>query len=219
MNWCRSCEPNFGDMLGPTLYRRRGHDVTWAPPDHADIFTVGSILSKVPERKRVTVVGTGFIRKGMTKDLRKADVLAIRGDLSRKAAMLRPVTLGDLGVLVGELPRTDVPAVDVLAVPHYVDHDLPTRHDHVAAIRGDPDLLLGSIASAGLVVTSSLHALIAADALGIPHVLATHPGVVGGTYKFQDYASAFGETITPGRERLTPRPLMEAKQAELRALL
>jgi pyruvyltransferase len=219
MNWCRSCEPNFGDMLGPVLYRRHGHDVTWAPPALAEIFTVGSILSKVPERKRVTIVGTGFIRPEMTKDLRRANVLAIRGERSRKAARLGPATLGDLGVLVDELPRTEVAPIDVLAIPHHVDHDLATRYQHTAAIRGDAAVLLGSIAAAGLVVTSSLHALIAADALGIPHVLAPHPGVIGGLYKFDDYASAFGESIIPGRERLTPRLLMAAKQAELRALL
>lgn len=217
MNWCRSCGGgrNFGDQLGPLLFRHYGHTVEWAPPDLADIVTVGSILSKVPNGWTGTVVGTGFIRAGMTKDLRRADVRAVRGHLTRTSARLGRVPVGDLGVLVVDLPRADVPPVDVLFVPHYVDDVMAPD----IAITSEPALLLGAIASAGMVVTSSLHALIAADALGVPHILSPHPSVIGGMWKFDDYASAFDDRIKPGVERLTPRPLMEAKQAELRALL
>jgi hypothetical protein len=221
MNWCASCGRgrNFGDRLGPLLYRHFGHVVEWAPPHEAEIVTVGSILSKVPNGWTGKVVGTGFIRPGMSKDLRRADVRAVRGHLTRKAARLGRVPVGDLGVLVCDLPRDSVPPIDILAVPHYVDHELGGLHDNVADICWDAPRLLGPIAAAGCVITSSLHALIAADALGVPHILAPHPDVVGGIFKFDDYASAFDTTIRPGYERLTPRPEMEAKQAELRALL
>jgi hypothetical protein len=219
MNWCRSCGGgrNFGDRLGPLLYRLNGHEVEWAPPDLADIVTVGSILSKVPNGWTGTVVGTGFIRPGMSKDLRRADVRAVRGELTRRAAGLPPVPLGDLGILVGDLPRDTVEPIGVLGIPHYVDHDM--KQSHIADITGPIPALLGAIASASLVITSSLHAMIAADALGVPHIVVPHPDVIGGMYKFEDYASAFGVRLRPGKIRLTPRSLMEERQAELRALM
>jgi hypothetical protein len=74
------------------------------------------------------------------------------------------------------------------------------------------------IAGAALVYTSSLHALIAADALGVPHVLELST-TIGGLHKFRDYASAFGESIEPEKPRLTDRGAMAERQRELRALL
>ena len=72
------------------------------------------------------------------------------------------------------------------------------------------------MAGASVVYTSSLHALILADALGVPHVLEPHEAVIGGMFKFQDYASAFGEEIRPRQERLTDRAAMAQVQAALR---
>jgi Polysaccharide pyruvyl transferase len=79
--------------------------------------------------------------------------------------------------------------------------------------------VLGTIAAARLVITSSLHALIAADALGVPHVLELSDKVTGGIYKFNDYGSAFGDRIVPGKERLTDRAVMAQRQEGLRAAL
>jgi hypothetical protein len=89
----------------------------------------------------------------------------------------------------------------------------------VADVAGNYMLLLEAIRGASLVRTSSLHALVAADAMGVPQVYEPHPGVIGGDWKFNDYFSAFGESARPGAERLTPPALMAAKQAEVRAQL
>jgi len=224
LNWCAGCGGghNFGDQLGPILLRHYGIKVEWAKPAQAEIITVGSILSKIPNGWRGIVLGTGFIRRGMTKDLSRAQVLAVRGVLTRRACNLPPsVPLGDLGILVSDLPRDIAPRVPALVIPHYVDHDLAARHPRAALvpITSDPAAILGAIAAADLVISSSLHALIAADALGVPHIVEPHPLVIGGMFKFRDYASAFGERILPGVERLTPRRAMEDRQQELRYLV
>lgn len=224
LNWCLTCGHgrNFGDQLGPVLLRHFGYDVEWAPPAMAEVISVGSILSKVPGGWRGTVLGSGLIDRKMRRDIRHARVLALRGELTRRHVQVhgRPA-LGDLGVLVCDLPRDDAEHVAELAVPHYVDHDLIARHPRAAtaSVLSEPCRLLGAIASARLVITSSLHVLIAADALGVPHVLEPCDRVIGGTWKFDDYASAFGERIVPGQVRLTPHAAMVAKQAELRALV
>jgi hypothetical protein len=222
VNWCHGCGGgrNFGDQLGPILLRHYGIAVEWSKPADAQLVCAGSILSKVPDRWRGTVLGTGFIQAGYRRDLSRARVLAVRGDLTRRACGLPGRTaLGDPGILVPDLPRTSIGRTGTVIVPHYVDRDLVTRHRGIVApITSRPDELLGIIAAADLVVTSSLHGLIAADALGIPHVLKPHDAVTGGLFKFLDYASAFGETIRPGVERLTPRPAMAARQDVLRSL-
>lgn len=224
VNWCRSCEPNFGDLLGPRLLRLYGYDVEWAPPEQAGYFTVGSILSKVPAGFTGTVYGTGFIRYGMSKDLRKARVLAVRGVGTRNAAGLsKRVTLGDPGILAPELlpgPHAG-PDLGPVVIPHYVDHDILAAHPEakVLDIRGNPDELISSVARASIVYTSSLHALILADALGVPQVLEPHPKVIGGLWKFEDYTSAFGLHVIPGQERLTPRDAMLERQDVLQSLL
>jgi len=131
------------------------------------------------------------------------------------------MVFGDPGVLVVDLPRDLVDARPIVLVPHYVDKLMVERWPGVPVIdiMGSPEQVLGAIEAAELVITSSLHALIAADALGVPHVLELSDKVTGGIYKFNDYASAFGDRIVPGRERLTDRAVMAQRQEGLRAAL
>ena len=224
LNWCRGCGGghNFGDQLGPILLRHFGYEVEWASPATAEIVTAGSILSKVPNGWRGTVLGTGFIRAGMHKDLSRARVLAVRGELTRKACGLPLGTqLGDLGVLVPEVFARGHHEGGAVVAPHYVDHAMVARHPgaRVANVVGPPALFVMTISSADLVFTSTLHGLIAADALGVPHVLEPHGDVIGGMFKFQDYASALGQRITPYVERLSPRAAVTERQQELRYLV
>lgn len=212
---------NFGDQLGPALLRHHGVKVEWAPAPAAEIITVGSILQKVPPRWRGIVLGTGYMSAGQRTDLSWARVLAVRGDMTRRASRLAAVPLGDPGILVADVyPPRVTKRLGELVVPHYVDQVIGARHRgaRVVSITGDPRALVSAIASADVVYTSSLHALIAADALGIPQVLEPHPGVIGGLFKFNDYASAFGERIQPGVSRLTDRAAMVERQAEIRGL-
>ena len=225
MHWSHSGKSrNFGDVLGPTLFRHWGFEVEWAPPDTAEIVTVGSIISKLPNGWRGTVLGTGTIRVGLTRNLRRARVLAVRGAYTRDACYLPKSTpLGDLGVLATDLLAAQAPilAHPVGVLGHHIDRDIAGRHPgaFVIRIRDDPAKIMAELATCKLVYVSSLHALIAADALGIPHVLEPHPGVIGGLWKFHDYASSLGQRIVPGVERLTPREIMAEKQAELRRLV
>ena len=227
VNWCHTCGfgRNFGDQVTTRLLTHYGIDHEWAPPGRCELIGAGSILSKIPRGWRGTVWGTGFIRSGMWSDLRGARVLALRGTYTRAHVKMRaqkqPVAFGDPGILVGDLPRDPAQPLAVVLIPHYVDKAMVERWPGVPVcdVTGSPEQVLGTIASAELVVTSSLHALIAADALGRPHILEVSPKVTGGLFKFQDYASAFGETITPGRIRLTDRVAMARQQAEVRDAL
>lgn len=222
--WCAKCArgSNFGDNLSPVLLRRYGIPVEWSPAPEADLVCVGSVLARVPDGWTGTVLGSGLIREGVSRDLSQARVLAVRGVLTRDACDLPASTpLGDPGILVDEL-LDERPAVTrrALVVPHYVDRWIRWRHIGTpsASVTGDMRELLTAIAASRLVYTSSLHGLIAADVLGVPHVLELSGRVRGGLFKFADYVSAFGDTITPGVARLTDRAAMAERQGQLRGL-
>ena len=239
MHWSHSANcRNFGDVLGPTLFRHWGYTVEWAEPADAEIVTVGSIISKLPNVWRGTILGTGTIRAGISRNLSRARVLAVRGTLTRDACHLpRSTPLGDLGLLSPDLlgaagsgypvdgadPSRARPAAPhpFGVLGHHIDRDIAARHPGalVIGIRTDPASIVMAAASCRLLFVSSLHALILADALGVPHVLEPHPDVIGGLWKFADYGSSLGERIVPGVERLTDRAIMAAKQAELRRLV
>lgn len=223
--WCRSCGKgrNFGDQLTPALLAWRGIPCEWAAPGQAELIAVGSVISRLPSHGwKGTVWGTGTIQADISRDLRSARVLAIRGELTRKACRLPAYTqLGDPGILVPLLFPDVQRAVrrGLILVPHYVDDLMRRRHPAAPVV----DILAGhrhvveQIAQAELVITSSLHAMIAADALGVPHIVEPHEQVKGGMWKFTDYASAFGSSVMPGQARLSDRNLMKERQAQLLA--
>lgn len=206
--WCEHCGGgrNFGDQLTPLLLAHFGIPFEWAPGKDADLVMVGSVLSAVPNRWRGTVLGTGFIQAGMARDLRRARIISVRGDWTRRAAHLpRHTPLGELGVLAPLLTDAVGPPTAALVIPHYVDHLLANRHPEAALmpITSDPLALIAAVRATGIVYTSSLHGLVLADSLGIPHIWEPHEEVRGGRFKFADYASALDESIRPGVERLS----------------
>lgn len=213
--WCDHCGNgrNFGDQLTPQLLRLAGISFVWAPGEEAQVVMVGSVLSAVPKHRwRGVVAGTGFIEPQMRRDLRWANVLAVRGALTRRATRLPLSTpLGDMGVLAPLLDdgRSVAPVAE-LAIGHYVDDTIGARHPRALVMRTTSDVrdLIAAIKGAGIVYTSSLHALILADALGVAHVWEKHVGVRGSGFKFADYASALDETIRPNIERLSDRRSM-----------
>lgn len=221
--WCQGCGGgrNFGDQLTPLLLAHFGIPVEWAPAAEAQLLAVGSVLSAIPKHGwRGTVIGTGFIQPGMRRDLHRANVVSVRGHWTRRAAGL-PIhtSLGELGVLAPLLADgRQAPPVRELVVPHYVDHSMALRHPDAAVmpITADPRDLIAAVAAAGIVFTSSLHGLILADAMAIPHSWEPHGEVRGGRHKFVDYLSAMDETIRPGVERLSDRGAMLALQERAR---
>lgn len=220
--WCRTCGRgrNFGDQLGPLLLARYGYAPRWAPLPRARLVTVGSVLSKVPDGWTGAILGTGFIAAGIRRRIPDATVHAVRGALTRDACGLpRSTLLGDPGILVGDLVADlRLTGESAAVVPHYVDADIVARHPDARriSILSGPGPFLAAIARSSVVYTSSLHALITADALGVPQILELHPRVKGGLHKFTDYASAFGDRIVPGVPHLTDRAAMAGRQAQLR---
>lgn len=213
---------NFGDALAPALLDLFGIPYTWAPPADAELVTIGSVLQSLPRGYAGSILGAGLIAADRRADVGRARVLAVRGPLTRDALELpRGTFLADPGILAPMLlrGRTIETRDDVAVAPHYIDAELAGRYPRARPIDvgADPVTVLEAIAASRLVITSSLHVAIAADALGVLHVVEPHRRVVGGLFKFSDYAAALGATLEPGLARLTDRAIMAERAAELRA--
>lgn len=210
---------NFGDMLSPMIIERLfGHRVVYGKPQMADLVALGSLLERVQYKKWRRIVhgridplrvwGSGFIREGGQESARFLRIAALRGmaTASRFGLSAGDVALGDPGLLVSLLVKRKERRKGVLVIPHVLDKSSPEIMSFVERFSGKVNLLdvsagttnlLDAIAGAELVVSTAMHPVIVANALGIP-VIAARAGdrVEGGSYKFQDYFSAFGQPCT-----------------------
>jgi hypothetical protein len=205
--WWReaSHRTNFGDELGWLLLERiTSRRVERTALGRCDVVSVGSLLETVLRHgagNRPLVWGAGFLAPGEAVSRDALAFAAVRGRLTReRIAGGDDVALGDPGLLAPLLLDDVPPRRDRIAF-------LPHRHDRGAeavrafAARPEVDLLdvhaspldvLAGIASCRFVLSSSLHGLVVADALGVPSCwVEPTTRVEGAGYKFRDYYSLF----------------------------
>ena len=208
LHWSRS-KPNFGDALSPLICARvAGRPVVWAPAERCDVIAIGSLLQRLKEHfwsRRVHVWGTGFI-ESVPCHRSRHHFHAMRGPLT--AALIdgvdADVALGDPGLLVHLLMEGRPPPrrrIGCLVIPHYKDRGRPQLqeavdgllHVEVADVFAPPLEILDRIRASDCVLSSSLHGLIAADALGVPNAwIELSDALRGGDFKFRDYYGVFG---------------------------
>lgn len=203
LTWCVG--NNWGDALSPVLVGLlSGKPVVHLQGLHNERYlAIGSILGGANEFAEVW--GSGFIREHESIIGHPRAVHAVRGPLSR-AALLRqgvacPEVFGDPALL---LPRFFNPKVSqrysVGIVPHYIDKGHPWLDQQ----RRDPQVLIldiesgiqefvRAVKSCEVILSSSLHGLICADAYGVPNAwVQFSDDVVGGSFKFRDYNLSIG---------------------------
>jgi hypothetical protein len=195
--------PNFGDLITPWLLRSYGYVPVSSRPADAELASTGSLLQWLPSAFAGTVLGSGMALD-RPHPLLHARIAAVRGARTRElVGASGAVALGDPGLLA--VRRSGVqaqPQVPVGIVPHYYDRDSPVLvrlaaslgHDcRVIDVRRPPVEVFAAIASCEVVVSSSLHGVITADALGVPAAWTIVSGqVMGGAFKFLDHESALG---------------------------
>ncbi len=224
--------PNLGDIANPLLLEELfGCRTREVYHHHAELFAIGSILQKVvqknPSLKRrimknfkgeLTVWSSGFIDEPTVrhKPVRKLRIAALRGERTKQAMeriLQRPlhVPVGDAGLLFNRLiDRVAGVKYSVGIIPHFNESDDPFFGElaekipgaHIISVLGDVRSVLREIASCEVIVSSSLHGLISADAFGIPNLRIRSLGKIkGGDFKFDDYYSAFGLESSPYAEK------------------
>jgi pyruvyltransferase len=213
-----------------------GIPIVWSPPKAARLIGIGSVLEQMPVGTKAFVLGSGFMYEKSRLNVPQSQVLAVRGRLSaaRLGVDCDSVVLGDLGLLL-EIGTVGRRKVAIGLIPHYVDK----KDDRLDALQNrlGSDIILidveapnvaetaETIASCGVIISSSLHGLVAAWALGIPCAwIELSDKVLGAGFKFRDFFSAFD--IAAKAQRLTgheslaqlrelcihPPPLLKARK-------
>ncbi len=211
---------NFGDYLSIVVVdqclRRVGYTLADEVPYNARLFAIGSILHYA--RNDDIIWGSGLNGRPGQDDLNRRverlDVRAVRGprtqDILRRRGLVVPDVFGDPALLLphlfpGRFQRR--PTRPWIFVPNLHDLDLI---NHAAANMVNP---LGSwnrrveaILEAELVLASSLHGIIVAEAYGIP-ARYVRLSDAESEFKYRDYYEgtgrfgvAFARSIDEGRE-------------------
>lgn len=214
--WITADDPrgNFGDQLSPAIIKRLfGVSVKSSGMGTADLISVGSMLDyaeQAVEGQRPYIWGTGFLSDGPAWAGEPVRVLALRGKLSAKRMApfaSAETALGDPGILMREaFPELDgTKRYRIGVVPHFTDFaDMQAKarmlmpDAHVIDVLAPFEQVVREITACSIVLSSSLHGLIMADAYRIPSLWVTPgSGVMGGRFKFDDYYSAFGVERNP----------------------
>lgn len=202
--WVRCGERgnNFGDAHSATIVSRvSGREVEHYDVDRmtdAELVSCGSIFHLCDHAWGGWFWGTGIIQDDHQFEFPNAQICAVRGKLTAKRlGIKKDIPLGD-PLLLWQGERR--PRYRLGIVPHYVDfsdHELAKiamKRDDILVIDPLAPDAPDRIATCEHILSSGLHGLVIADALGIPNQWMTFPEskVVGHGFKFRDYYSAFG---------------------------
>jgi len=196
---------NFGDILTPVILGHYGVQVSWAGRGHAGkILAVGSILDRMLPGD--IVWGTGAIPlPGGKKYIPPQGVrfLAVRGPKTRSLIEGEvPEIYGDPAILLPQvLPQTKTNEFEVGVILHEVEKDIPPVQDPKVLwidINSGVVPVVQAINRCQVVLSSSLHGVIAAEAYGVPTVwVKATDRINGGSWKFDDYYLSTGREPVP----------------------
>lgn len=188
--------PNFGDQMAPAIlaWMTGAHPSRVEASFRGKVLSLGSVL-KGRVQPSDTIWGSGSIRDERLTLPASATVLAVRGPHTRSVVegVEVPPVYGDPAML---LPRFYAPPrperkVSVGVVPHYVDQKVMRSDDpavRVIDVTAAWQDVVNQITTCDVIVSSSLHGIIVAEAYGIPAAWtrATNK-ILGGNFKFNDY--------------------------------
>lgn len=216
--WCKG--KNWGDALSPVIVSLlSGKSVVHLERLHNNRFMViGSILDNANEHTEVW--GAGFIREDGVVIAPPRAVYAVRGPLTRALLLKQgidcPEIYGDPALLLPRFYNPSVPkryAVGI--IPHYIDKTCKWLERYrnkpgflIIDIEAGTQEFVRDVKSCDVILSSSLHGLICADAYGIPNEwVQLSSNVIGGHFKFRDYRLSIGAN--------EPMPLRLTEQFDL----
>jgi len=197
---------NFGDWLSPKLCEAiSGRQVVHTPIKNCDIIAIGSIIHRLKNHfwsHQVHVWGAGLIEE-RPQFKTPHHIHAVRGRLTADKLTNKQVeVLGDPGLLSDILltDRRIEKRFRVGIIPHYTDHRHPfvTEFSHqkgvtVINVFSETIDFLQQVSQCEIILSTSLHGLIIADALNIPNGwIKLSDNIRGKDFKFADYYSIFG---------------------------
>ncbi len=193
---------NFGDALSPLIVEK----IIGRPPStigyQKRLLAVGSILHFA--RNGDVIWGTGINGKIPERmhDFKTLDVRAVRGPITRRFLLDRqipcPEIYGDpallLPLLFPELKPN--PKKDFIVIPNLNEIDRYKPLPNLVLPTEDCREVLGQILEAKLVISGSLHGIIAAESFGIPAILLRLTEIEP-LLKYRDYYAGTGREEFP----------------------
>ncbi|WP_141929774.1 polysaccharide pyruvyl transferase family protein [Microbacterium sp. SLBN-146] len=223
---------NFGDMLGPAVA------AALAPKEpsaarRVRLLSVGSVLHFAQDGDVIWGSGVNGKVSGELVGSRDIDVRAVRGPLTAEALMARgivaPAVFGDPGLLAPSLfgvVRAESPTIEVTSLPNLHDFASWQGAPGLLSPRRDFMTVMRTIAASRVVVTSSLHGIVIADALGVA-VSPVRPGAES-MFKYEDYYEGTGRSLPTFSQSVSdaldaraprldwdPQPLLDAFPRDL----
>ncbi len=203
---------NFGDALSPfiveAMLKEHGKEINREKGKASrHLYAVGSIL--LFGYQKAVVWGSGMLTEAIGfRDPRiyQLDIRAVRGPLTRKSLVCRgfhcPEVYGDPAVLLPVLyqPRVSQVADRRIAVIEHKNslssHLDDCRLSYIDIVTDDVFSTIDQICSSRLVISSSLHGIIVAEAYGIPAILVND--YVGyNEFKYKDWYYSTGRSFFP----------------------
>ena len=225
---CRNAGDEISVDIVAALSGRPIHDCV---PENAQLVACGSLAQDLPPQFHGAVWGTGLLFGDRFVATPMAQVHAVRGRLTAahwQGCARDDMVYGDPGLLaVKVLYPSGMPPVEkrylVGVVPHYVDGDNAALYEWCQSHRetvttidicARPRDVLEAMARCRFILSSSLHGLVFADALGIPNEwIHLSDKLAGGDFKFYDYLTAFNMRAAwlPFHNKLVPEQLVEER--------
>ena len=213
--WTRSY--NVGDNLSPIIVQRilhkKGLHLADMKRGHR-LLAIGSILQLA--RDGDTVWGSGINGRANENEYRftSLDVRAVRGPLTRHFLLRRgvacPAIYGDPALLIPSLfPEFKIKQVDrreYIVIPHFEEIGIFAREPNTLYPTCHWREFCSKLLTADLIISSSLHGIIVAEAFGIPARLLR---ITNGEpmLKYEDYyygtgrnAFAYANSVELARE-------------------
>jgi pyruvyltransferase len=201
---------HLGDALSPFIVARTLEELlpqAMHRQPASRLLAVGSILNHA--RDGDTVWGTGYngIKPRHDYMFRNLDVRAVRGPETRRMlgelGVAAPPIYGDPGLLLPRYVKARrTPRRGVLRIFHYAQR--PARLSGVRSLRTvgtDFQAFADAVSSAKLVISSSLHGLILAEAYGTPAVWLADTSTETDS-KYRDYYLGTGRDSFPRAESM-----------------
>lgn len=196
---------NFGDLLGPIVVAQQAHALhaSSRPPalPRARLAAVGSVVHMLDPG--TCVWGAGVNGNHLELPLPESlNVRAVRGPLTRRYLMERgtqvPEVFGDPALLIDYSKWIRGSAVGGVVCIQNLNDPVPVSGDggslgaRVVSPTSALQAVVSQIAGADLVVGSSLHAVIVAEALGIPARVVVSDSEPD--FKYRDYYEGTGRS-------------------------
>lgn len=229
LNYC--IEKNAGDLFNYDFIEEKYSAVvkkyTFGPREH--YLFCGSILGR--SNKYSIILGAGFISKEQSEyPIKFKKIIGLRGRLTANALLsdnpnLEIKFLGDPGLLAKEIinPRGDdyVKKDTIGIIPHFIDIDSvlsiigKEENFKIIEIRDNFKSVCQKILECDVILSSSLHGLIFADAMNVPNMwIKVSNNIKGGSFKFLDYYSVMD---SPKSDFFQCNNLNDMKNAILKA--